>query len=498
MHINSVVEKTQKFINLFKILAGLNWGIHPKHLRRLYISIIRSRMDYACFLYDNAAKTHLINLDRVQNMAMRLIGGFVKSTAIHVMESELCLVPLHIRRVYLGSKFLFKSKAFSPSPVYTNIVELNANCQNYYWRSKKLPLLITIYRTFNSYNIHSSSKPEMYNLDTWVNYIDLDSVIMHDIPAIVKSKKKCDTKDIKVICSQFINDKYDNYHKIFTDASKKNEDEGIAFFDPQIGSSIKLKLNLNIPIMSAELIAIAECLSYIKSLGGKNFVILSDSKSALQHIKRCSWGYNGVPIAFVILNILKEFHKTNINVKLQWIPAHIGITGNEIVDKLAKEAIVDGHVINYLPSCSENLYRVKQYCFNLWSEYFNERSRTKGIWYRTVQPCLLQKPWFDNSNMSRSDVITSLRLRSGHFPLNSFAFLMKKVPSPNCSECGTIEDVYHILLECVRNEAERKQIEAALPYCFDFASCNSILASPNSAEAKMLYNMVQKGCKRRM
>ena len=48
-HINEVSKKVLKFINFFKVLAGSSWGVHPKHLRLLYISLIGSRIDYASF-----------------------------------------------------------------------------------------------------------------------------------------------------------------------------------------------------------------------------------------------------------------------------------------------------------------------------------------------------------------------------------------------------------------------------------------------------------------
>lgn len=68
-HINEIAEICSKFLKLIKILAGSTWGIHPKHLRRLYISWIRSNIGYACFLFDNSATSHLYRLDKIQNQA---------------------------------------------------------------------------------------------------------------------------------------------------------------------------------------------------------------------------------------------------------------------------------------------------------------------------------------------------------------------------------------------------------------------------------------------
>lgn len=63
-HINQIVEKSTTFLNLLKVLAGSGWGIHPRHIRSLYLSLIRSRFDYGCYFYDNSAKNIFIKLSR--------------------------------------------------------------------------------------------------------------------------------------------------------------------------------------------------------------------------------------------------------------------------------------------------------------------------------------------------------------------------------------------------------------------------------------------------
>ncbi|GBP53649.1 hypothetical protein EVAR_38623_1 [Eumeta japonica] len=86
--------------------------------------------------------------------------------------------------------------------------------------------------------------------------------------------------------------------------------------------------------MTLELIAISKALAYA---GNNNWdkVIYSDSKSAIRHLARCVSGYGGVPTAFCVLPQLLQYELRNVQVKYQWIPAHIEIYGNEEAEKLA-------------------------------------------------------------------------------------------------------------------------------------------------------------------
>lgn len=135
-HIEETAQKTSKLINILKILAGSGWGLHQKHLRRLYISLVRSRIDYASFFYDNSCKTHLSKLDKIQNQALRVIGGYIRSTPIHVMESDLYLPPLQYRRKFLAAKFWLKAKSFSNNKTISILKELSDSTRSSYWRNK--------------------------------------------------------------------------------------------------------------------------------------------------------------------------------------------------------------------------------------------------------------------------------------------------------------------------------------------------------------------------
>ncbi|XP_053383480.1 uncharacterized protein LOC128549835 [Mercenaria mercenaria] len=72
---------------------------------------------------------------------------------------------------------------------------------------------------------------------------------------------------------------------------------------------------------------------YERGEKGQNIVFLKDSKSALQAL---SAGPSDILTRQLLenINLLSE----NSNVAFQWIPAHVGIAGNEAEDKPAKEA----------------------------------------------------------------------------------------------------------------------------------------------------------------
>lgn len=502
-HVNEIIQKTHKSLNILKILAGSGWGVHPKHLRRLYIALIRSRLDFGSFLYSSCSKSNLVKLNKLQNQALRIIGGFVKTTPIHVMESELCMPPLHIRRIFLAGKYCLRSMSLSNNITIEVLSELNSLISHRYWRRRQIPILVQMYLKFKQITLHSAICPDMYALDYWVNWYDLNNVVKIHIEGINQAKRKYDSTNLRQSCALYLESQYSSHYKIFTDGSKNTTVStyqgamGAAFFDSQTDSFMKFKICNNMSIMYLELLAILEALSYIKSIDYNKFVILTDSKSSLQHVARCTSCLRGTPIAYDIIRTIWELRSYSKEVILQWIPSHIGLVGNERVDRLAKEASCDGVPISTLPFFTDFIYLVKEHCYQLWKVYFDERSVEKGIWYRTLQNEPWKSPWFEDANLNRNYLVIALRLRSGHIPLNKFAFLMQKVPSPLCTECGVVEDVIHIMLECVRNEDFRFGFFRNDIYFISTGGCNTVLAYPLSKKAKLLFKMVEIGMRRR-
>lgn len=488
-HINELYEKCQKMLNIIKVLAGSNWGMHPLQLRLLYISLIRSRIDYGCVFYDSSVKSRLCKLEKIQNKAMRIIGSFIKTTPIHVMESELCLPPLHIRRKFLAFKFCLKVKSCTNCMSSKCLSDLGALRTHRYWSNKKIPALMDTYNITKEENIYSSNPLDMYKLNFWCSYIPLKNVIKINLQTVNMPKKSYESNCLRIDILQELNYTYNGWHKLFTDGSKSSQ-IGAAFYDATTKTSGCFKLVSNVSIMTAELYAISEALSYVAAFQHVNIVIFTDSKSALQHLARCASGQRGVSIAFAVLRKIHTILLNNINLVLQWIPSHIGLKGNEEADRLAKIAATSGIEVYILPVFSEILPKFKNYCYNEWKEMF--KSKDKGLWYKTIQSEPPRVPWFSDFKVSRRMLVTSFRIRSGHMPLRAFAYLMKKVESPYCLVCDNkVEDVYHLLTECVRNESERSALYSKLNINkLDVGIFNFMLTKPMSPEAALVYSLI--------
>ncbi|GFN94432.1 reverse transcriptase-like protein [Plakobranchus ocellatus] len=79
-------QQVRERTGILQKLAGTNWGATPKSLRTIYVSFIRPVLEYANLVLNLASRTSLEKLDRVQNVALRLVWGALRSTPIAILE----------------------------------------------------------------------------------------------------------------------------------------------------------------------------------------------------------------------------------------------------------------------------------------------------------------------------------------------------------------------------------------------------------------------------
>ena len=97
-HIERAERKARRKLTILRKLAGTSWGANEKVLKQVYQGVVRPHLEYGSTAWSTAAKTHLQTLDRVQNQALRLITGSMRSTPIQAMEEVAAIQPLVQRR----------------------------------------------------------------------------------------------------------------------------------------------------------------------------------------------------------------------------------------------------------------------------------------------------------------------------------------------------------------------------------------------------------------
>ena len=108
---------------LMRKLAGTSWGADSSILTKVYTAT----MEYASTTWGTAATTNKSRLDKVQNMALRVILGAMKTTPVHYMEKTANVEPLERRR---SLKILIqgeKLRRLPSHPLHTNLAQPTKN-----------------------------------------------------------------------------------------------------------------------------------------------------------------------------------------------------------------------------------------------------------------------------------------------------------------------------------------------------------------------------------
>ncbi len=109
-HVNDLIKRCRKDLNLMKLISGTCYGADKKALIMIYKALILSKIDYGCILYHNAAKSTLAKLDVIQNSTLKIATGAYKATRTSALEAETAVKPLRLRREEHTLKYWARSQ----------------------------------------------------------------------------------------------------------------------------------------------------------------------------------------------------------------------------------------------------------------------------------------------------------------------------------------------------------------------------------------------------
>ena len=95
-HINYLKAKCHKALQLLRVVAHTDWGADKSTLLKLYKSLVRSKLDYGCFIYGSARKSYLRCLDSIHHLGLRLALGALRTSPVEGLYVEANEAPLSL------------------------------------------------------------------------------------------------------------------------------------------------------------------------------------------------------------------------------------------------------------------------------------------------------------------------------------------------------------------------------------------------------------------
>jgi ribonuclease HI len=480
-HIEFIEQKCKKRLNLMRMISGQAWGASKKSLLMIYRALIRSVLDYGSIAYNTASAASKQRLDRIQHAALRIACGAFKNTPVASLEVETGEMPLELRRQQQELSYAIKLKALDNNPAKSVLKQDRLAISHRYTDNNK-PFCCRIREFFDSQRTVA-----VYHEPDRVAAAQSDASDKTESPPwhqkAVKVDKKLtlevSKKESPIVLKALAMDKIDQYKNklhIYTDASRTlNGKAAAAFYVPEYNADDKRRLTDNVTIFTAELTAIKLALQWIlNTLSGdqtRAVAIFTDSLSSVSALQ------SGKSICQprLLADVLDLHSKIRNDITFVWVPSHIGIPGNETVDKLANQATSNKDIGEPIQlGIGEAILAAKVYVMAKWQKKWT--SSLTGKQYREIEARVDERIKYVN-NIRRKEV-TITRLRLGKCRLNAYLHEINVHNNGLCDQCGKPETVHHHIMECnnkVTLALRKVANEIKVPLTLEMALTNSVL-----------------------
>lgn len=429
-HIKYFTDKCNKRLNLLRSLTGTVWGTGKESLLIVYRGLIRSILDYSCFIYNNICLSLFKKLEVLQNKALRVVCGAYNSTPGAVLQVETGELPLRLRFKLLN--ILYSLKCIHSPEHPTKNIFLDTPESQY---------------PYNSLNDIYNEYKENINIPIYGHQISSNPNWHFPVLRIDTSLTTNFSKDNSSLISKTqalsLLSYYDSHIQIFTDGSRIEDKTAYGMYIPRYSIKEAHRLTDGLSIFTVELFAIFKALLWIQDVKPPRSIICTDSLSSVKSIQSYDNKINYLVKEILIL--IDCLNKSGLEVWLIWIPAHVGISGNEVADQLAKEAARSQNTIITIPATVPEIKsKLLLYILNIWQSLWDITEC--GLFYKTLVPEVSYSIPFLHSNRALETTLT--RLRVNHNCLNYNTYRIGLRDSPLCDLCLQSETVEHFLLYC--------------------------------------------------
>ena len=329
-HIRYLKAKCLRALNLLKVLSHTSWGADRFTLLHLYRSLVRSKLDYGSIVYGSARKSYLQILDTVHHQGLRLALGAFRTSPVTSLYVEADEPSLTLRREKLSLQYATRLASNPSNPAFK--VTFSPQFSEIYERKPTAirPFGLRVLPLLGSTNINPTNIEQHFvtEIPSWCMK---KPDILFDLHT---SKKSFSDSLIMKQNFHILQSRYTEYQHIYTDGSKDGEKVGCAFLYGNHFSSLRIPDGSS--VFTAEAKAIDLALDFIDScFPHDKFLIFSDSLSVLKVLNHTSSKNSQIQ------KLLEKHHKIadTKEILFCWLPSHVGIIGNEIADRKAKDSL---------------------------------------------------------------------------------------------------------------------------------------------------------------
>lgn len=490
MHVKQLASRAEKTVQGMKMLANTVRGLSQEHLRSLYTACVLPVMSYACPAWWTGTKKLENTLEKVQRQALRLICAAFRTTPITAMEIEASIMPIKNYLDMCRERSAIRlNKLSTISPIIQRLpkewqrVELATPgvkapppplpAHRKSNRRRKKPPKTTRLRKLATLSDAEAERIVPQLLPPWRTMPDdFNGRLKINIPQKGTSKDE-GTKKHNEKVSKIVND--EEHLLVYSDGSLL-EREGtrrvgaahIAFYKGKPKFRRILNMGRKAEVYDAEMTALAwaanDATHFVKTNGPniKHLHFSADNTAAISTIfdpqARSSQGPSR-RFREKITNFLNE--DPSHTVEVDWSPGHKGIQGNELADRLAKQAAESMEPTMTGTTRAHALRKAKEKAIEKWVDEWKKTTPTgRFAPANRFQPTGKPGKGTPFKKYGRELFGRIVQCRTGHAYIGEYYKSFVPSEQVDCPCGAPLQTRAHILQECPRYDEHRHILRA--------------------------------------